>query len=218
MAPAGFAQATDDAVHRGGYQLQDRGAAVVTGGGVQSSVINRSPGRRTRRGSLSSACGSAFDRLGDVEASQARHHIPSQRQFWDRNRCHRGIEAHAAVRRGPRPAMGREDLPLAGTEQAKADPDTRPLPDRSRTGMPSGPPTPAWRAGPRHAAGHLPVLEQGHIAQPAQSSAPIAPASAHTAGRGLARRPAQERGMAGSGLGLSWRLGVMVAACASAGC
>ncbi len=161
VAPAGFAQATDDAVYRGGYQLQDRGAAVVTGDGVQSSVINRSPGRPTRRGSLSSASGGAFDRLGDVEASQARHHIPSQRQFWDRNRCHRGLEAHAAVRQGPRPAMGREDLPLAGTEQAKADPDTRPLPDRSRIGMPSGPPScvegrPAPRCRPLASAGPRP--------------------------------------------------------------
>jgi hypothetical protein len=109
--------------------------------------------------------------------------------------------ACAAVRRGPRPAMGREDLPLAGTEQATGDPDTRPLPDRSRTGMPSGPPAPAWGAGPRRAAGHLPVRDQGHSAQLSPSSAPVEPASAHTAGRGLARRPAQNvarNGWAGS--------------------
>src|SRR5262249_29127459 len=47
-----------------------------------------------------------------------------------------GIEDRPAVRQGRPSAMGQEDFPPGGTERANADPDTRPLPDGSRTGMP----------------------------------------------------------------------------------
>jgi hypothetical protein len=114
MALAHFAQATDNVVHRGDCPLGDRRVAGVSADSAQSSLFTRSPGRHTRCGSRSRASGDAFYRLRDVEASQARHYVPSQWQFWTAIRAgdSEAIQARPAVRQGRQSAMGRRTLLL----------------------------------------------------------------------------------------------------------